>query len=165
MKTRHMWVIIFSVIFLLFQSASAWAALAAPSNLSATAVSSSQINLTWTDTNSGKTNESGYSIERSLSPTSGFAKIGSVLKNITTYSNTGLASGTTYYYRVQATGRKGAVSPYSNVANATTLQSDTTPPISADRINGDSGKLQPDQPFVDCIDGYRWFGIKGLQCI
>ena len=65
MKTRHIGVIILLVFSLLFQSASAWAALAAPTNLSATAVSSSQINLTWTDTNSGKNNESGYSIERS----------------------------------------------------------------------------------------------------
>jgi len=128
MKTRHIGVIIFSVFLLLFQSVSVHAALVAPTNLNAVAVSSSQINLTWTDTNSGKTNESGYSIERSLSPTSGFAQIGSVLKNITTYSDAGLSSGITYYYRVQATGRKGAVSPYSNVANATTNQADITPP-------------------------------------
>ena len=165
MKTRHIGVIIFSVFLLLFQSASAWAALAAPTNLSATAVSSSQINLTWTDTNSGKTNESGYSIERSLSPTSGFAKIGSVLKNITTYSNTGLTSGTTYYYRVQATGRKGAVSPYSNIASATTFTSDDNATDSTDRVNSNGGKLQPDQPFWTCIDGYRWFRIKGIQCL
>jgi len=78
MKTRHIGVIILIVFSLLFQSASAWAALAAPTNLSATAVSSSQINLTWTDTNSGKNNESGYSIERSNSPDTGFVKIGSL---------------------------------------------------------------------------------------
>jgi hypothetical protein len=78
MKTRQIGVIIFSLFLLLFQSASAYAALAAPTNLSATAVSSSQINLSWTDTNSGKNNESGYSIERSNSPDTGFVKIGSM---------------------------------------------------------------------------------------
>ena len=46
----------------------------APTSLNATAVSISQINLTWTDTN--KT-EKGYRIKRSLSSGSGFSRASS----------------------------------------------------------------------------------------
>ncbi|MBU2110013.1 fibronectin type III domain-containing protein, partial [Patescibacteria group bacterium] len=97
-----------------------------PPSLTAKAVSSSQINLSWSDTNSGRYNEDGFYIE--CKNGSGiFQRIATVGKNITSYSNTGLNSGTTYYYRVQAF-KKGVVSPYSNEASATTYSSDTIPP-------------------------------------
>ena len=121
MKTGHVFLIVFPmIIFLCFSVA--LAQLLAPTNLTATAVSSNQINLTWIDNNSA---ESGYSIERSLTPTSGFALVGTTAKNVATYSNTGLTGGTTYYYRVRAT-KSNENSPYSNIASARTL--DTTPP-------------------------------------
>ncbi len=60
--------------------------------------------------------------------TGGFVKIATVARNGTSYSDLGLASGTTYYYRVQAIGKKGVVSQYSNVTSATTFAGDTTPP-------------------------------------
>ncbi|MGA2138961.1 MAG: fibronectin type III domain-containing protein [Verrucomicrobiia bacterium] len=90
----------------------------APSSLTATTVSSSQINLSWAD-NSG--NEDGFKIERSVDGTN-FTQIAQVLPNTTTYRNTGLALGTTYFYRVRAYNRGGS-SDFSNVANATTLTS------------------------------------------
>ncbi len=99
-----------------------------PSDLTATAVSSSQIRLTWTD-NTG--NEMHFEIERSLSAISGFVQIATAGANVTTYSDTGLSAGVTYYYRVRArvnNGKKGS-SDYSNIASATT--STTTPLPSA----------------------------------
>jgi hypothetical protein len=90
---------------------------AAPTNLSATAVSASQINLSWTaSTTSGVT----YSVFAST--TSGFTpsasnQIASGLAG-TTYSNTGLAASTKYYYVVQAVNCAGAAS--SSQASATT---------------------------------------------
>jgi regulation of enolase protein 1 (concanavalin A-like superfamily) len=88
----------------------------APSGLTATAVSSSQINLSWTDNSN---NENNFLIERATSAGGPFSQIASVGSNVTTYNNTGLAASTTYYYRVRAS-NTGGNSAYSNTANATT---------------------------------------------
>ncbi len=89
---------------------------AAPSGLSAAAVSTSQINLSWTD---NANDEDGFYIERDAG--SGFQQIASVGANVTTYSNTGLTSNSTYSYRVRAWNSAGN-SGYSNTASATTQQ-------------------------------------------
>ena len=87
----------------------------APSSLTATAVSSSRIDLAWTD---NSTDEDGFKIERSLDGVN-FTEITSVGAGVTTYASTGLSASTQYYYRVRA--YKGALnSAYSNTANATT---------------------------------------------
>lgn len=88
---------------------------ATPNNLTVTATSSSQINLTWTD-NAG--NESGFYIERAIGSGT-FSQIASVSANTTSYSNTGLTASTNYIYRVRAY-NTGGNSGYSNTANATT---------------------------------------------
>ena len=60
-----------------------------PANLTASAVSGSQINLAWTD---GSTNELGFKIERCTGAgCSDFAQVATVGANVTSYSNTGLA--------------------------------------------------------------------------
>jgi len=92
---------------------------AAPSGLSATAVSSSQINLSWSDNSS---NESGFKIERC--PGSGctnFLQIATTGPNVSTFSNTGLTRNTLYSYRVRANNASGD-SGYSNTATARTLK-------------------------------------------
>jgi hypothetical protein len=90
---------------------------AAPTALSATAVSSTQINLTWTD-NSGF-NEDGFKIERSQNANS-WTQIGTVGPGVTTFASTGLSANKTYSYRVRAYNVLGN-SPYSNTASAKTL--------------------------------------------
>src|SRR6266498_603390 len=63
---------------------------AAPSNLAATAVSSSQINLSWTD---NATTEDGFQIERcSGAGCTAFTQIATAGPNVTTYSNTATAA-------------------------------------------------------------------------
>jgi hypothetical protein len=89
---------------------------AAPSNLIATATGASVINLTWTD---NATNETSYILQRSLTSGSGFTNIATLAANTISYSNTGLNSSTTYYFRVQALNSTGS-SAWSNIANATT---------------------------------------------
>ena len=88
----------------------------APSDLTAAAVSSSQINLAWAD---NATNETGFKIERCTGTPCTFAQIATVGANVKTYSNKSLSKSTTYTYRVRAYNATGN-SAYSNNANATT---------------------------------------------
>ena len=88
---------------------------AAPSNLTATAVSSTRIDLAWTDNSN---NETEFRIYRSTNGVS-FSWVVTVGPNVTTYSNTGRTPSTTYYYRVSAANASGN-SAFSNTASATT---------------------------------------------
>lgn len=90
----------------------------APSGLAATAASAAQINLAWVD---NATNETGYSVERSADGVT-FTVIASLGANVTSYSNTGLAASTLYYYRVRAS-NTGGNSAYSAVASTKTQAS------------------------------------------
>lgn len=90
-----------------------------PVNLSATAVSSSQINLSWTAStdNIGVT---GYQIERCQGTNcSNFSLF--TTSSPTTYSNTGLSPSTVYRYQIKAHDAAGNVSVQSNIASGTTL--------------------------------------------
>ncbi len=89
---------------------------AAPSNLVATVISTSQINLTWTDNSN---NESGFIVERALVSTGPWTQVGTTSANITSWANAGLSAATTYYYRVKAYNSVGS-SSYTNIASATT---------------------------------------------
>jgi hypothetical protein len=99
--------------------ATACAAPPAPSGLNATAISSSQINLSWT----GSTSSCSVSYNVFRRTTSGFTPSASnqVAGNVsgTSFSDTGLAASTTYFYLVAATNLGGASGP-SNQATATT---------------------------------------------
>jgi glucuronoarabinoxylan endo-1,4-beta-xylanase len=88
----------------------------APGNLTATAVSGSQIDLAWTP---NATNATAYLVERSTDNVI-FSQLASLSASATNFSNTGLPGSSTYYYRVRA-GNNGVFSLYSNTANATTL--------------------------------------------
>jgi hypothetical protein len=79
-------------------------------------VSTSQINLAWTDNAS---DETGFKIERKTGAAGTYAEIATVGANVTSYSSTGLVVNTTYFYRVRAF-NTGGNSAYSNEANATT---------------------------------------------
>lgn len=98
---------------------------AAPSNLTATAISQSQINLIWQDNSN---NEQGFKIERKTQGGS-YSQITSVSANMQNYNDTGLNSGTNYCYRVRAYNANGESAP-SNEACATTQGGGTTPPPS-----------------------------------
>ena len=87
----------------------------APSQLTATALSSSQIRLTWRDNAS---NETGYRVERR--GYAGFVEIASLAAGSTSYTATGLAPATPYDFRVRAVNGQGS-SAYSNVAAAVSL--------------------------------------------
>ncbi len=109
---------------------------AAPTNLTAVAVSSSRISLTWTD---NANNEAGFKIERSTDGVN-FSQVGTALANATSYANTSLGAGITYHYRVRAYEGSNH-SGYSNVASATTQPPPAAPTnltavaVSSGRIN------------------------------
>jgi hypothetical protein len=98
-----------------------------PTDLWATGVSSSQINLSWTD---GSTDEQGFAIERcqgSSCSGSSFQQIAAVGAGVTSYENTGLAASTTYRYRVRAY-KATLFSSYSNIDDGTTQAGSQPPP-------------------------------------
>ena len=100
-------------------SGASCAAPAAPGGLSATAVSSSQINLSWTASTSSCAVT--YNVFRSttsgFTPSSGNQVVGGV--SGTSFSDNGLAASTTYFYLVEASNSGGTSGP-SNQASATT---------------------------------------------
>ena len=71
--------------------------MAAPSNLVASGTNG-MILLTWQDNAS---NEMGYFIERSTSPTTGFVPIGGVGPNVTSFTDRSFSTQIQYYYRVK----------------------------------------------------------------
>jgi RHS repeat-associated protein len=86
----------------------------APSNLTATAVSSTRVDLAWTD-NSG--DENNFIVERATG-TGSFTTIATLSPNVTTYSNTATVASTSYTYRIRATNSIG--NSYSNTATVIT---------------------------------------------
>jgi len=90
---------------------------AAPTSAIATAISDSQIDLTWTD---NAVDETSYKIERSLDGSTAWTQIATRAAEITNYSDTNLSAGQVYYYRVRANNFEDD-SDYTNIANATTF--------------------------------------------
>ncbi|TKB90946.1 MAG: hypothetical protein E8D41_10790, partial [Nitrospira sp.] len=88
-----------------------------PTNLTATAASSSQINLTWTaSTDSGGL--AGYGVERCQGVgCTNFVQIATPSTN--SYSDTGLTAGTSYSYRIRAVANAGNSSNYLNISATT----------------------------------------------
>jgi hypothetical protein len=104
----------------------------APSGLTATAVATNQINLSWTDTTNV---ESGFKIERAISANGPWMQINIVAANVTSYSDKNLYPGSTWFYRVRAF-NAGGNSAYSGTASATTTNSAATlPPIGTKNVN------------------------------
>jgi hypothetical protein len=93
----------------------------APTNLSAAAVSTTQINLSWT-ASTDNAGVAGYLLERCQGAgCTTFAQIASLNGTTTSYDDTGLTANTSYSYRVRARDAAGNLSSYSNVASATTM--------------------------------------------
>ena len=100
-----------------------------PTDLTATAVSPTQINLSWNapTQNYGKT-IIGYKIEQRLSGGKYFTLVENTNRIITTYSLTGLTTGTTYTYKVSAVYSDDTSTDLSNAASATPTKTSVPPP-------------------------------------
>jgi hypothetical protein len=135
---------------------------ATPTNLMATGVSGSQINLAWTDNSS---NEDGFKIERCQGPAcTNFVQIATVGAGITSYSSTGLTATTTYQYRVRAY-NTGGDSAYSNTASATTSQAPPTAPtnLSATAVSSSQINLAWTDASTN-EDGFKIERCQGVGC-
>jgi predicted outer membrane repeat protein len=137
---------------------------AAPGNLIGTAVSATQINLSWNDNSS---NETMFKIERKTGSGS-FTQIATTVSDVKDYNNTGLTAATAYSYRVRAYNGSGD-SAYSNIVdvNTTTAAADGNqlptpsfpynlpPAVPVDGNNSGQTKLDPN----GSISSYWWHKI------
>ena len=127
----------------------------APSALTATAISSTQINLSWTES-TGSTSVAAYDIERCAGAgCTNFAQIASATS--TSYSDSGLIGSATYLYRVRATDAAGDSSAYSNVATASTpADSDSQPPTDPSSLTATAmSSAQIDLSWIASTDNVR----------
>ncbi|MEZ0392261.1 MAG: fibronectin type III domain-containing protein, partial [Pseudobdellovibrionaceae bacterium] len=97
------------------------AAPSVPMNVSATAVSTSQINLTW-NASTDNVAVTKYSIYRNG------ALVGSTT-GVLSYASQGLAAGTSYTFQVEASDAAGNKSAKSASVSAQTMVADTTEPV------------------------------------
>jgi hypothetical protein len=104
------------------------AAGSAPSEISSTAQSESEIMLAWTDNSS---NESGFELHRSITGASGtFTPHTTTGPDVTSLLDSGLTAATEYCYMIRSVvtkGRKTTYSSFTNVSCATTLAPPVTP--------------------------------------
>ena len=118
---------------------------AAPSNLTSLVVSSSQINLNWSD---NSTNEDGFKLERCNLPAASclnasFVQVAQTLPNVTSFNDTGLQAQSTHTYRVRAFNAAGT-SSYSNSLQVMTPAAPPTTqvvPAGVQRIGAAPGML------------------------
>ena len=124
----------------------------APTGLTATAVSGTQVNLSWT-ASTDNVGVTGYKVFRNgtqiATPTA------------TTFNDTGLTASTTYSYTVSAVDAAGNTSTPSGAVSATTAAADTQSAVPADRSGRHRRVEHPDQPGVDGVDRQR--GCHGLS--
>ncbi len=91
-----------------------------PSGLTATARSSDEIELSWTD---NADDETGFKIERREDSETGFTQIAKADANATSFNDGSLRDTTTYHFRVRAF-NEAADSAFSGEATATTEEGD-----------------------------------------
>ena len=121
---------------------------AAPTNLSATPESSSEIYLTWADPSSDTGDT--YVVELYNSSTGSYSPIYTTAANATSYTVSGLTPATTYTYEVLAD-NNGVYSSPSNPASATTSPPPSPPPSSGLLLDGgfESPVLSPGTYVLD----------------
>ncbi|MCY2953770.1 MAG: PA14 domain-containing protein [Planctomycetota bacterium] len=89
------------------------------------------ITLTWTDNSN---NETGFTILRSTSASTGFVAVGQVGSNMTFFTDKQRTANTTYYYRVQANNSR-AGNPNAAVSNTASSKPSTTGPVPLNYVN------------------------------
>jgi large repetitive protein len=99
--------------------------------------SSTSVELDWGDVDG----ELGYRIERSPDGTTAWTAIGTTGQDLTSFTDTGLASATIYYYRVVAVTSAGDSSPSRTLS--VTTDSDAPPTSEANMAPSEAAKADP----------------------
>jgi len=136
----------------------------APTNLAVTAISSSQINLSWTSSDGA----TGYNVKRATVSGGPYTVIAANLSALA-YTNTGLANGTKYYFVVSAT---NVVGESANSIEVSARPTSPVPPQLGFGIN--AGQIQLTWPLehtgwelqaqtnpLSTGLGTNWFTISG----
>jgi uncharacterized protein (TIGR02145 family) len=135
-----------------------------PSNLTATAVPTTQVNLTWTD---NSTNEAGFKIQRKTGSTS-YADVTNVNADVTTYTDNGLTPNTTYTYRVYAFNAAGNSLSYTNevtIATSGSISSITICSQAWSVQNLSVSKYRNGDPIPQVTDPIQWASLMtGAWC-
>lgn len=125
-------------------------------NLSATSASPTQINLSWgAPSNNGGAAITGYKIESKKGAGAFEVLVANSQSTTTSFSHTGLTTGTQYYYRVSAINSVGA-GTQSEVS--ATPKDTTTPTVTATAISPTAITLTwvaPSQTYKQSITGYK----------
>ncbi len=125
----------------------------APAALTATAVPLTGIRLTWADQS---VQETGFEVERSSDGVT-FVLLTTVAPDNITYTDNGLVSSTSYFYRVRATGLEGN-SGYTGIVSATTLNDSPLAPGDLTAIAGSSSSIN--LSWADHSNNETWFEIE-----
>jgi glucose/arabinose dehydrogenase/chitodextrinase len=140
----------------------------APSGLTATAASPTQVNLSWTAATDNVA-VAGYRVERCQGAgCTDFAEVGT--STGTTFNNTGLTAGTSYSYRVRAVDTSDNTGGASNTATVATPAPDTTPPSAPSGLTATPGGGNQISlvwnPSADdnAVAGYRVERCQGANC-
>jgi hypothetical protein len=120
---------------------------AAPSNLSASALSTTQIRFQWTDNSS---DETGFRILRKIGPSGAYTTI-NLAANSTSYTDSNLTPGTQYFYKTHAF---NAVGSSASTAEISVTTQSTPPP---------SGSSTAQFVKTDSTTSGSWKSIYGTQ--
>jgi len=137
---------------------------AAPSNVVASPLSASEVNVTWQDNSS---NETGFEVHRSTAGAA-FAVLASTGAGVISYSDLGLTPSTQYCYKVRAfrtTGSTTSYSQFSPTACTTTLASE--PPLAPSAPGADIYPQGIGLFWVDNStneDGFKIERCQGVTC-
>ncbi len=117
---------------------------AAPTNLTATAISSRKVNLAWTESS---TNVTGFVVQRANSGGNNWTTIATIAANVTSYADASVNKNKSYAYRVYAYNSFGS-SGYSNTATV------TTPSVAIAAATTSTSSAPPTQNTAAALD---WF--------
>ncbi len=137
---------------------------AAPSGLAATTVSSSEIDLTW----NASIGASVYSIERSLDGSTNWFPIAHPSGTSTSFADTGLSEGTTYYYRIlasngiQESAYTPTVSDSTLLANPTGLTATLLSPSDVALNWTDNSAIEAGYSIEQSSDGFSGWSVVGI---